>query len=316
MRHYKKTFVLLFTAAALFFSCGKPGEIAPRHHALIIMGHYQPTPGSAVTIVPYRVNHLALDLLRRGKAFEDCKHYIQWYLNHLNNGDIHGLTGTVYDYTVHPDGKESFLKSVTFAEGAAATFILLLDQYVRVTGHQKLITQNKKKIEHIAYLIPHLQDETGAVRSLPGKEENRLQGNCESLAALRTYIRWIETYGWGDEAAVAYTTVKDKLETAIRERFYRSGENEFYRLIKGLKRYPPDWNTFHPGSYAQLFPLLHRLLPGETQARELWEKFLRRHRDAISQAPLHRQLVVQWTREAMDKEKKSNEQHEQQGGSN
>jgi hypothetical protein len=86
--------------------------------------------------------------------------------------------------------------------------------------------------------------------------------------------------GWGDEEF--YEEVQEDIKTAVSKHFYRGRRGEFYWLIDQKGKYAPDWRTFYPDSYSQLFPILYRVLTGTEEKRmmrRLWQKFQRLHGD-------------------------------------
>ncbi|MCP5051742.1 MAG: hypothetical protein GY940_31540 [bacterium] len=309
----RNRFFGLLMAAALLVSCsGNSPKSLPRHHALIIMARWDSAQKGINLVKPYDVNLLALGLLRnRGRTkpgetgtvsfniiVQQCQGYIQWYLNHLNMANTFGLSGTISHYEVSGDGTERQLNDFSPIDGTAASFILLLHRFYKATGYRQMIVQSRGKIEDIAYLIPYLQDRTdGLTSTLPaGSKRKFLANNCLGYAAMDAIIDLSTELGWEGKTDF-YKNARAALKNGISTHFYRKDTGGFYWLIENKENQPQpqlyaaDPDTFYPDGYAQLFPLLFKLLPesGNRLKRLLWKKISGLHGKTIAeQNALHR----------------------------
>lgn len=288
--------LLMLTAGALLFAC-RASSVVPVHHALMIMMNYQPINKGVNTVIPYQVNLMAMDLLKKGNKIKLCSAYIQWYLNHINLSDKYGLSGTIYDYHVLADGREKSLIDYSNIDSTAASFVLLIHKYYKVTGFSKIIRLNRKKIEDVIYLIAFLQDEDGLIRSMPGSSKKFLKNNCEAYAAVNAFIELSGLFN--REKKMFYEELRSNLERAVPELFYNKDKNWFYWLKEDQKKFAPDWKKFYPDSYSQLFPILYDMLPGEEDMQLLWRKFRTFNKKNVKKETVGQRLVVEWVNKMM-----------------
>jgi hypothetical protein len=294
----------IITVCALAVSCNSaPKEIL--HSALKIMNHYRPIHKGANTVIPYKVNMMALDLLQKKDAsyIKECQYYIQWYLSHVNPADKYGLSGTIYDFEAFANGDENSLNTYESIDDCAASFILLIHRFYKVTGYSKVISQNSRKIRDIAYMLPYLQDKDGLVRPLPGTGRKYLKNNCEAYAAAGAFLELTALFGWEDRDL--YQNTQTEIGEAILTNLYRPGQNEFFWMSDNRGKYAPDWKVLTPDSYSQLFPLLYHVLPGHIDIRPVWEKFRKFHdEEAVLKSDAVQGLVYRWTAQIMGEKKK------------
>ncbi len=317
MRLHKFKALVLTVFTALFISCGS-GVDAPNHHALVILSHFNLLKSGTNRVVPFEVNLLALYLLEHrglipGKRVnpgfdsikEQCRNYIQWYLNHTNPNDQFQLTGTISDYDISKDGKESVVEGENDICASAASFILLVEQFQRITGYKQMFSGARLKIENVAYLIPHIQDpEDGLIPMNPKSTRKRLDTNCIAYAGMDAYLKLIARLGWDKEAF--YMDSRDSIKIALFEHLYRPKHGSFYYMQEGkgnhVKKYAVDWSIFYPDSYAHLFPLLYKIMPLEEtkNKRGIWVNIVKHHRSSIADQDLFKQLMYKWTAESMN----------------
>jgi hypothetical protein len=291
------------------------------HHALSIVQHYRPVKKGINRVNPYEINIMALNLLqevedegfkklpeekanafilKRDSFITECQLYIRWYLNHLNISDRYGLTATIYDYDIHADGTEQMVKEMNHIDRRAASFILLLYRFYKITGYRQMIIQSRKKIEDIAYLIPYLQDnEDGLVRALPHSNRKYLENNCFDYAAMDAFAHLISLFGWQNEQF--YKDVRESVKHAVLTHLYRSNRGQFYRMADGTgidkKKYAADLNSFYPDAYSHLFPILYDIIPANEIDKKyrLWQTIHRFHHPGITKQPIVRPIVYRWT---------------------
>ena len=281
-------------------SCGSKQEEL-EHSALKILKNYGNVNKGANRIYPYEINIMAIDMLKEKDTIHiaECQYYIQWYLSHLNPSDRYGLSGTIYEYDAFPNGDEKSTNVYTSVDESAASFILLIHRFYKVSGFEKTIRQNAKKIQDIAYLIPYCQDSTdGLIRSIPETGRKYLTANCEDYAAIGAFIQLIDIFGWENRSL--YENVQMELKNAIQKKFYRKNLNDFYYIIDNRGKYSPDWKPFSDATYAQLFPLLYRIVPNAIDATKLWVKLQQVYpKESIDRLPHVQNIVFRWTSDVM-----------------
>lgn len=290
----------------VFNSCGsKPGKpgpkkpkAAPNHHALRVISYYQDVKKERHAIIPYRVNLMAIGLLNKGngKFVNFCRDYIRWYLNHTNPLDKYDLSGTIYHYDADFNGKEYSLSYYHNIDATSASFILLLHKFYKKTGYKNLFLHNRKKIEDVAYIIPHLMDgNDGLIRTMPVGDEKLLENNCLCYAAMAAHVELIDEFGWDKKEF--YQEAAEDIRTAVQVHLYRDHRLEFYWKSDGKGKYTPDWEVIHPDRYSQLFPMLFDVLQAKKQRRLFLERCGRYFDQPWAEKESHRLLVMDWAKQ-------------------
>jgi len=256
------------------------------HPALALWRHYEPAAG-AHAVNPYLNNIIGLGLLRKRAHIKETGEYIQWYFDHLNYPDKHGVTGSMYDYYIGPDGRETAGKGYDSVDSYAATFLILLEKYYSVSGDARLVRRNWKKIEDVAFIISYLQDKDGLVRALPGSDSKYLMDNCECYAGLLAYQRLAEALGYGRQPY--YNTVAQAIKTGIMETLYDREGGFFYWGLAGGVKSGHDPAVLYPDALAQVFPALH----GVTDDPGPLENFLAVHGTGARGLPPEQRLIVE-----------------------
>ncbi len=246
------------------------------HPALAIMAMYGQDfqPGQPRRFVrPYVVNLFALELVEYPAVRPLIRAYIQWYLYNLNVLDVHGLSGTMYDLYVTPDGSEEWLESYDSADSYGATLISLIARYVRFTGDRPLVDQHRDALETIAYMLYSLLDEDGLSWVWPNHPWKYLMDNCEVYMGVRDYVVLRNTL-WQD-AQSRYVQLTDRLRRGIVQHLFNPISLNFHF---GIDRYGTKhgshWGTFYPDALAQIYPVAWEVLDPDTDlAKHQWEQF-------------------------------------------
>lgn len=152
----------------------------------------------------------------------------------------------------------------------------------------------------MVYLIPYLQDRDGLTVAIPKTTGKYLMDNCETYAGLTAFIELAREFEW--QIHVPLEIVREKLRTGILNRFYNSEGRHFYWMIDGSYRKQPEWHSFYPDAFAQLFPILYLMIPDEYGIKsELWEKFHQWHGHRVEELPTEQKLIYNWAAEVMIK---------------
>lgn len=293
--------VILTMFTPFLFSLPLQKEESARHPALRVMDRFVPRLEGETIVNPYRVNLMALDLLRKKKPdrLEVVRNYIKWYLEHVNYPDKFDLTGSMYNYSV-TDGKESSLNTYDNADAYTATFVLLLETYVRVSGDKAIAEQNKEKIMDLAYILPYLQESGGLTRALPKREISYLANNCEAYAAAGAMVRLSILCKW-EEQKTYYLDVRQSLSDNISRQLFDWDKRNFY--VSNAKDRPAfDWKTLYPDAYMQLFPILCELpMVNRSLKKRLWKQFRKYHMGKLDPStrtpggfPEEQKIIYRW----------------------
>jgi hypothetical protein len=230
--------------------------------------------GKAVyNVHPYFNNLAVIGLLEESsiESINTAKKWINWYLDHLNNPDYNGLSGTIYDYEYVEGGTENPKNYYDSVDSYAATFLSLLKKYYEVSNDSSLLLNNRDKIEMIADVIGRVQDTDGLTFAKPDYQIKFLMDNVEVYDGLSA-IEFIERNVFGDKTkADYYRAMKEAVANAIESKLWNSNANSYYPYYGS-----PDanWNVFYPDATSQLFPIGFGLLnPTSDRAKYLYNKF-------------------------------------------
>lgn len=230
--------------------------------------------GKAVyKIHPYFNNLAVLGLLEDPKpaVIDTAKKWIIWYLNHINDPDYNGLSGTIYDYEYVEDGTEISKNYYDSVDSYAATFISLLKRYYEVTNDVNLLITNREKIEKIINAMIAVQDTDGLTFAKPDYQIKFLMDNVEVYEGLNA-AEFIENTVFNDTAkANEYKAHKEALLNAIESKLWNASTNSYYPYLGSPEA---NWSTFYPDATAQLFPIAFGVIdPKSERAIYLYQKF-------------------------------------------
>lgn len=259
------SFVIFFASAG---HCNVADAASP---ALVIMRQYEKELPRMDFFEPYTVCLLALNELEHGRMLPEIREYINWYFAHLNYPDKYDMTGTIYDYVVS-DGQECATRKYDSAGAYSGVFLNLLNRYVATTGDKKILKDNWKKIEDIAYTIVYMQDTDDALmRSLPTTDQKKLIDNCEAYGGIKAYNQLRRFLAMEDSKY--YCGKEKELKSAIMS-LYRPEGGSFVWLIEDGSYYECDWETYYPDAYSQLLPVYYGVLEDDiTLAKNILYEF-------------------------------------------
>lgn len=246
------------------------------HPALQILAYYGlgfVEGENEMFVRPYLVNLYAMEVLDYPRARGVVKEYLLWYLKHLNESDIHGLSGTMYDLHVNRQGGERWVEEYDSADSYGATFLSLLRKYIYVTGDRIIADDHQDELETIAYMIYALQDEDGLTWVRPGHDSKYLMDNCEVYMGFRDYAA-LQKELW-EENESKYAEMAAAVQAAVvRVFFYPMLLNFHYGLDRSGEFYPSKWGVMYPDTLAQIYPVAWEVIPADSLlARHLWEQF-------------------------------------------
>lgn len=259
--------------------------------ALELWRHYEPGKASGYATNPYLNNILSISLLDDNSHAGEIGAYIQWYCDRLNYPDKHGVTGSMYDYYISGDGRETAGRSYDSVDSYAATFLIMAERYYSVTGDAALLKKNWTKIKDVAFIISFLQDKDGLVKALPSSDNKYLMDNCECYGGLLAYQKLSETLGYGREPY--YDTVAAAIKSGIMANLRDPGGKFFYWGISGGVRSAYNPEILYPDALSQLFPVLY----GVSADGGVLDGFLKDYGGRTAGFPLEQRLIVEMTRQ-------------------
>lgn len=277
----------------------EPPPIATWDYAPIeLLSRYQNTDKDKVVLIPYIATLYALDQLRLDPSAINTlliKEYIQWYLEHLNYPDKFGLTGSMYDYNISRDFSEESREEMDSVDSYAATFIMVVQRYLEISGDRTLVQANREKLEDIIYLVPYLQQSDRLTIAKPDHEVKYLMDNCESLGGISAFVKLANRMGWYDSAN-NYSSRETHLRQAIDNNFYNPANGNYDWAITA-KHHESTWDEFYPDAYAQLFPIFFKTFQDANRLKHLWDTFHQFHGARLDEIAVEQRVVYEWAKE-------------------
>ena len=290
---------LLFSTVG-FSLGGTVCQSAYVHPARKVYEHHLKLPEEAF-LTPYDVVIMALDDLDQERYYEDIREYIAWYLKRINKRDIYGMSGTIYDFTLHGN-RDTVIQQYDSVDGYSGLFLYLLNEYDKKTGDHELIRQHWDTVCDIAYTIPFLQQPDGLTIAFTEYEQQYLMDNCEAYGGIRAFIEMGTRLNCPFDKKY-YTEVRDNIKEGILGELYEDDREVFYWVNDPVeKQRKVQMKKFYPDAFAQLFPIYFSVVDKE-QARQLYDTFLRYHPEENWVAePIEQQVYCHLTKSKMERE--------------
>ena len=290
---------LLASALALGAVLGA-GCAARMHPALDVISLQEPVDKGLERVNPYFASLYAVDYLRADGDPDRIRPYLDWYMANLNYPDSHGLTGTIDDMDVRPGGRMRKTGSYDSADGYAAVFLVLLDEYERSSGDADFLHDHRDRVQDIAWLLLVLQDADGLLRAHPGTNARYLMDNCEAYGGLVAYAAMARRLGWSN--GPRYREAAESVRRAVISRLGATGDAPFHWADVAGHLHPSDWGRYYPDALAQVFPILYGVVDVDSPTAErLWREFDRRHGPAVAvERDAAQRVIIDLTRELME----------------
>jgi hypothetical protein len=256
-----------------------------------------------VSVHPYEANLGARALLLAGDRYVPMVvAYLRWYLGHLNAPDVHGLSGTVYDYdydpstcrgTAQPDPVTGEVPKYDSTDAYAGTFLTLVAEYARTdpAGSAWLGSPAVRAgLDAVADAVVATRMPSGLTGATPTRPAEYLLDNVEAARGLADY-GWLldavlaDPVGAGQRSAAA-AAIRAAIESVLWERSRTPGMYGW-----AADRLGPSWNFWYPDSVAQLWPVFDGL--GTPQRRAgLWAAFTARWPGWTASTPAYGKVSV------------------------
>ena len=242
------------------------------------------------SIRPYFSMTVANAFLLDPDYYDNAKRYIEWHINHLEQLDVYGVPGSIYDYFYSLIGDER--RAYTMAESDntvdvydstdsyAALFYDLLLNYVEVTGDPTNILSRTVHgrplldliLDCLDFSLSNASSVENEVYLTVAKPKNfemeYLMDNCEVywgfLCLEELYNKMGNTPG-ANIAATYANRIKNGIEGLL---YNNTNQNYDYALLNtsSVSAY------YYPDAIAQLFPIIFDVLtPTDPKAIELYD---------------------------------------------
>ncbi len=242
-----------------------------------------------VTVNPYFADFAAMALLDNADKYsENVKAYMDWHFGHLNSAksDYNGVDATIYDYTVTVKDGKVVSEAITVKDGKnsydstdsyAATFLMLLNKYYEVTGDIEYISAHKDDIIRVTEAMLSTLNR-GLTYAKPDYEVKYLMDNCEVYEGLLCALNLFEKtdIDCGNITLKKSSYALKWIEQNIENKLWVADENHYHAGIvkNGNAAYEFSWSEFYPSATAQLFPVIHGVIPADSiRADSLYNSF-------------------------------------------
>lgn len=237
-------------------------------------------------VVPYYSHAAVLGLMEcdevRNTFFgkEISLNYINWYISHMNEKDVNGVKGTVYDYYIfQSEGKTVEVPTEDYdsTDSYAALFIEVLDTYSRVYDREFL----KGKADTIGTLVDVMLstyvNELNLTTAKTTYPMCYLMDNCEVYRGFICAESIYREYLNDKEKAEACGNYAGKVKQAILKAFWMEDKGIFTAgaFENGKNAYATgDTTAFYPHGACQLYPVIFGVVqPNDKKAVEAYNYF-------------------------------------------
>jgi len=261
-----------------------------------IQTHYQKPKHGNITIIPYHVNLYWIDYLKNNPPNKHCAEWLKLYLSNLNYPDVNKLTGTIYDYNLDSSGNWVHSEYYDSADSYAASFLILLRDFIYKGGSIELVSEDLAKIKDIGWVILVLQNPDGTVKAKPDVEICYLMNNSEDLAGLYAYLDLSEVLPLGKKEQFLTATLN--LQKAMNT-LWLDGK-QFYWAVSPDESWQSNPKITYPDRLAQLYPIAYGLLNQQPiMKQQLWQQFSLPEQEIRNILSKEQILIYNWAKEAV-----------------
>lgn len=226
------------------------------------------TPDHMLSI-PYFSNLAATAMLSDPRGLVPVRHYMNWYIGHLNRPDKYGVLGTMYDWK-QVNGEWVPTYSYDSADSYAATFLTLALRYTQVTGDVAWAQSNVQALVDIARVLIQLQDIDGLIWAKPRYYVKFLMDNAENYRGLRDAALLMRYLG-RDDLTLHYNTAAERVAAGMEERLWLPEEQVYAWALYGRWWARPPREKWYPDTVSQVYPVVFGVIdPDSERARNLY----------------------------------------------
>lgn len=231
------------------------------------------TTGSTVNgrIVPYFANFGMIGLIDDPDYLPYAAKWINWYFEHVNEVDVHGSPGTIYDYRMS-GGKAVSNDDYDSSDAYAGTFFTLCWKYIQQGGDVDIFEDRHDDFLLIASAIEFVMN-NDLTWAKPNYKIKYLMDNIEVWKGLEALPKILTTLYDDQENAAKYQVMAERVYNAIDKLMWLG---DAFRMHLGQATV--DWSVWYPDATAQVWPIWSGFLKEGDPRRELiWERFNQAH---------------------------------------
>ena len=235
------------------------------------------TEDGEAAVNPYFADFAAMALLDKGgKYSENVKAYMNWHFAHLNTADTdyNKTDATIYDYTVTVENGKAVTEkskgSYDSTDSYAASFLVLLNKYYKVTNDSEYILAHNDEIVRVAEAMLSTLH-MGLTFAKPDYEVKYLMDNCEVYEGLVCANDLFDSVLAEDDSSKITATkcryALSWMEQTIEKKLWNADAGHYRSGIfkNGDAIAEFTWTEFYPAATSQLFPIIHKVIPSDSE---------------------------------------------------
>ena len=241
--------------------------------ALVNRGLDEAERPEEVAVNPYFANFAALGLVQRPDMLDVVRRWMTWYFDHMNRPDVHGMTGTVYDYHVTRDDEETPTLDYDSVDSYASTFLNLVLAYWRAGGDREFVDRHREELRIVAEVMIGIMDADDLTWAKPGWMTKYLMDNCEVYSGFRDAAElWQLAWPEDVETRERWLHWQERSRRAILERLDEDGDY-LVSLSQDGSRLVRRWDVWYADATSSVYPALWGVIPPDhPRAVEAWAK--------------------------------------------
>lgn len=218
-------------------------------------------------IVPYFANFGMLGLIGDSAYLPYAAKWINWYFEHVNEVDVFGSPGTIYDYRIS-GGKAVSNDDYDSSDAYAGTFFTLCWKYIEQGGDTSIFEGRHDDFLLIASAIEYVMN-NNLTWAKPNYKIKYLMDNIEVWKGLDALHKILAALYDDQVNAAKYQAMADRVYNAIDKQMWMG---DAFRMHLGQANV--DWSVWYPDATAQVWPIWSGFLREDDPRRDLlWEKF-------------------------------------------
>ncbi|HHX01953.1 MAG TPA: hypothetical protein GX739_04695 [Firmicutes bacterium] len=218
-------------------------------------------------VVPYFANFGMIGLIDDPDYLPYAADWINWYFEHVNEVDLFGSPGTIYDYRLQ-GGKAISNDDYDSSDAYAGTFFTLCWKYIEQGGDTSIFEGRHDDFLLVASAIEYVwhNDLTWAK---PNYKIKYLMDNIEVWKGLEALPKILISLYDDQENAAKYKDMAERVYNAIDKMMWLG---DAFRMHLG--KATVDWSVWYPDATAQVWPIWSGLLKEDDPRRDMiWERF-------------------------------------------
>ncbi len=238
-------------------------------------------PDGAITdnhkyIEPYFANQAAIALTLIPGQIPYVRSWMRWYLGHVNQHDVWGLSGTVYVYDVADGATAASRNNADSADAYAATFLsVAFNAWERGdTVTRSFVRDLIPELNGIAAVEAQTLQPNGLTWAKPSYRVEYLEDNCQVYRGLADYAMLLAAVG-DKNGSARYAREAQTVLDAIQSVLWVPSRNEYAFFVneKGKLVFATAKTAWYAG-VAELFPVIYGVIsPSSDRAKSLYDRF-------------------------------------------